>query len=139
MSRGETQVGRVALRAYEIAVAGLDPLEAWRTTLRETYAGDQLKNQVRHSCPKWAFSILCHEGQLMGVERGCCPQASNSSSGEYTLSALKQLRGNPSLAHERAQLKRQVFGKRGDANYRTPNGEVEVLVSLWNADLVRKD
>ena len=139
MPEAETKIGQIALRAYELATAGSPPLDAWLGSLRESYRGVQLENQVQHSCPKWAFSILCQEGHLNGIESGGCPEASQSSSARYAIEGLGLLQGDPSLAQDRRELRGRVFGKRGDAGYRRPNGETEVLVALWMAGAVRRD
>jgi hypothetical protein len=44
--------------------------------------------------------------------------------------ALERLQHQPSLALDKRELKRGVFGARGSATYRTPNQEVEVLLAL---------
>ncbi len=100
---------------------------------RRSYAGRQLETQTRHSCPKWAFSILCHEGHLKAIESGGCPKAETSSSAAYAIRGLRQLLKEPWLARNRRALKSRVFGDRGDPDHRTPNGEMEVLLALWKA------
>jgi hypothetical protein len=89
-----------------------------------------LASQIKHSCPKWAFSILCHEGHVEGVQPGGCPAAVGKRSAEFALDALERIRQQPSLADEKRELKRKVFGEPGATGYRTPNEEVEVLFAL---------
>jgi hypothetical protein len=138
-AKRETRPRRVVLRAQELAAGGRDPLEAWLASLHEAYAGAELSNQVQHTCPKWAFASLCQEGQVVGVQPGRCPKARDSSSAEYAMKALEHLRGDPSLATRPPRLKQIVFGKPDDTDYRRPNGEVEVLVTLWSAGLIRPE
>src|SRR5215212_5192235 len=93
----ETKIDRVAGLALARVMAGCSPDVAWVDTLRELYSAEAFANQVRHSCPKWAFSILCHECMIHGVRPGCCPAAEGLRSSAYTLTALDLLRADPSL------------------------------------------
>jgi hypothetical protein len=134
MAMAETKYERITSRARRRVMAGTDPGSAWQETLQELYRDEALTNQVKHSCPKWAFCILCHRGHVRGVRRGCCPAAEESSSAAYTLTAFELLRADPSLAANKGKLKRRVFGEKGAEGYRTPNDEVEVLLALRKAD-----
>jgi hypothetical protein len=126
----ETQYEKFTARALRLIRAGGRPNDAWLTTLSEIYPGDKLRSQEKHSCPKWAFSILCHSGHIKGVTLGCCPESEDKSSGSYILDALIHLLANPSLSMNKAELKRKVFGVKGQPGYRTPDGELEVLLCL---------
>ena len=132
----EAKSERLTLRALQKVQAGDTPADAWLETLKEHYPVEMLANQVKHSCPKWAFCILCHYGHVRGVKSGCCPKAEESSSAAYTLKALDVLRSDPSLARDKKELKRMVFGSPNTPEYRTPNDEVEVLLALWEADAI---
>lgn len=126
----ESKLEQVAASAWERAKAGTAPDEAWLEALASIYPTEKLANQVKHSCPKWAFSILCHEGLVVGVRRGSCPSALGRRSAEITMRALERLQHQPSLALDERELKRHVFGARGSVSYRAPNQEVEVLLTL---------
>ena len=126
----------ITSRALGRVAAGADPDVAWLETLRERYSEKMLPNQVKHSCPKWAFCILCHRGHVRGARSGCCPAAEKSRSASYPLRALEQLLVDPSLASNKPKLKRHVFGEPGYDGYRTPNDEIEVLLALWEADAI---
>jgi hypothetical protein len=118
-------------RAYSFAKAGIRPEEAWQKALEELYPqGEGLKNQEIHTCPKWAFCILCHKGELKEVKRGECPQAEGQPSAVYALETLKLLKADPSLADKPAKLREMVFGKKESQDYRTPNGEERVVLLL---------
>lgn len=121
---------RIVSHALRLVKAGARPNNAWLKALREIYPPRMLKNQEKHSCPKWAFSILCHNGYVNGVASDCCPESEGMSSASYTLKALSELTASPSLAANKAELKRRVFGVKGKPGYRTPSGEVEVLLCL---------
>jgi hypothetical protein len=76
---------------------------------------------------------------LTGVEPNSCPAALNTRSGQFTLDALTILRMDPLLAFQPSELKRLTFGERGSEGFRTPNGEVEVLLGLWNGRMMDRD
>jgi hypothetical protein len=130
---GEAKFEQITSSALRRVRAGGAPEDAWVETLRELYAPEGLESQVKHSCPKWAFCILCHAGHVRGVSPGRCPASEGSSSAAYTLRALSLLLADPSLATNKGDLKRKVFGEPGAPAYRTPNDEVEVLLALWSA------
>src|SRR5437764_11166814 len=102
----EAKFVEITSRALRRVEAGADPEAAWLETLRALYSQEALQNQVKHSCPKWAFCILCHCGHIRGVRPGCCSAAESSSSAAYTLRTVDLLLAEPSLASNKAELKR---------------------------------
>lgn len=126
----ESKYEQIVSHALGLVKAGVRPNDAWLKALKKIYPPRMLKNQEKHSCPKWAFSILCHSGYVHGITSGCCPESEGMSSASYTLKAVSELTVNPSLAANKAELKRRVFGVKGKPGYRTPNGEVEVLLCI---------
>lgn len=118
-------------RALRLVRAGSKPHFAWLEMLAETYPPEKLRGQVKHSCPKWAFSSLCHSGAIRGVAAGCCPESEGKKSARLVLNVLYELRMTPTLSTNKAELKRRVFGKKGMPGYRTPNDEVEVILCMW--------
>lgn len=133
-----TKLGRIALDAHSRAAAGVAPPDAWKEALRAVYSGRQLQNQLQHTCPKWAFSGLCQDGELTGVPAGRAPVALERESARYAREVLRALREEPGLAADKPMLKRRIFGKQGEDGYRTPNDEVEVVLALWDSGLVRE-
>src|SRR5438132_11674916 len=101
---GQAKFAGITSRALRRVAAGACPEDAWLETLKELYAAEMLASQVKHSCPKWAFCILCHGGHVKGVRRGCCPAAEGSSSAAYTLRAFDMLLSDPSLAANTTDL-----------------------------------
>jgi hypothetical protein len=129
----EGKFDRIIARALSRVREGSSPDVAWIATLRELYPAERVASQERHTCPKWAFCILCHRGHVCGVRPGCCPTAEGSASADFALAALDRLDSDPSLAENKRELKRLVFGEKGEEAYRTPNGEIEVVLALWDA------
>jgi hypothetical protein len=134
----ESKFERITSLALDRVVAGAAPEAAWLATLSELYPEEVLASQVKHSCPKWAFCILCHRGFVKGVRSGCCPAAEASSSAAYTLKAFELMVADQSLAANKAELKRRVFGEPGSPEFRKPNDEVEVLLALWDAKAIEQ-
>ena len=128
-----TKVARHAVRARELASSGSSPDAAWNQALAEVYSGEQLRNQLQHTCPKWAFAGLCNHGVVRGVPAGSCPAAADRRSGRYAVDALNAVRREASLLRDKRTLKARVFGRPGTADYRKPNDEVEVLLGLWES------
>jgi hypothetical protein len=128
-----TKIDQITSEALRRASEGVPPDAAWVQALEALYAPEKLANQVKHSCPKWAFSILCHEGHVVRVQPGTCPAAVGKRSAAFTLDAVEWVRRDPALVHDKRELKRRVFGEQGAPGYRKPNDEVEVLFSLLNS------
>jgi hypothetical protein len=129
----EAKFDRITAQATQRVRDGAAPNDAWVATLRELYAPEKVASQEKHTCPKWAFCILCNRGEVRHVQPGSCPAAESSSSAAYTLAALERLLADSSLADNKSELKRLVFGDQGTDGYRTPNDEVEVLLALWES------
>lgn len=123
--------GEIAVRAWSLAAhEGMSPPTAWVAAVGERYPIlHQRKNALQHTCPKCAFLGLCEDGLLRDIAPG---KYTTSVKGKrYALATVEQLRANPSLLSDKRELKAQVYGKR------TPNDEVDVVLSLWEQDLVR--
>ena len=135
----KTKIEDITERALAYVKNGKDPGTAWVEVLKEKYSDPrQLENEVKHSCPKWAFCILCQLGYVKDVSAGCCPDSVGSRSANFALEAYTLLCADPSLASDKKKLKQQVFGTKDDEGYRTPREEVEVLLALWSAGALVK-
>jgi hypothetical protein len=89
----------------------------------------QRRNALKHTCPKGAFLGLCERGLVRDIPPGEYTRSVSSS--EIAFAALQQLRADPSPIDEKAKLSKRVYGER------TPNDEVEVVLSLWKHELIR--
>jgi Family of unknown function (DUF6979) len=122
--------GDIAFRAYCLAKGGVTPPDAWRAALGERYTDPaQLKNAMRHTCPRGAFLGLCQAGLIEGIAARRYTGSVTSST--YALAAIELLRADPSLAADKPRLEARVFGER------TPNDEVEVVLTFWKKGLIR--
>jgi hypothetical protein len=126
----EGKIERVTLSALHHTRHGVRPDLAWVEGIREVYSADRTKSQLQHTCPKWAFSILCHRGLVAGVAAASCPAAEGKRSADFVLSAREMLLSDQTLANRKQDLKRRVFGLQGNPDYRSPNHEIEVLLLL---------
>lgn len=133
----EVKVEQVTSIAHRFAREGARPDLAWIEGIHEVYPADKVESQLQHTCPKWAFSILCHRGLVANVPGGGCHAAEGKRSADYVLTALKLLLSEPSLAGQKPELKRRVFGLPSAPYYRKPNQEVEVLLALIQAGAVQ--
>ena len=126
----EVKVEQVTSIAYRLARQGMRPDLAWIEGIYEVYPVDKVGSQLQHTCPKWAFSILCQRGLVADVASGGCPAAQGKLSADVVLTALKLLLSEPSLAGRKRDLKRSVFGLPSAPDYRQPNQEIEVPLAL---------
>jgi hypothetical protein len=101
------------------------------------YPPDKVESQLKHTCQKWAFGILCHRGFVANVARGNCPAAEGKRSADFVLMARELLLSEPSLASRKLDLRGRVFGVRGAPGFRTPNHEIEVLLALIHVGAVQ--
>jgi hypothetical protein len=133
----EVKIEHVTSIAYRLARQGGRPDLAWVEGIREVYPSDKVESQLQHTCPKWAFSILCHRGLVDHVAGGCCPAAEGKRSADFVLTARELLLSEPSLAGRKQDLKRRVFGLPSAPGFRKPNQEIEVLLALMQAGAVQ--
>ncbi len=119
----------IARRAFRLAsVDRALPPEAWRAALCSQYTDtNQLRNQIKHTCPRSAFLWLCQAGLLPGVPPRQYTRSVKSSG--YARTAVEQLMKDPSLTTDKARLETRVYGDR------TPNGEVDVVLAFWGREL----
>ncbi len=82
------------------------------------------------SCPKSTFLGLCEEGLVSGIPSGRYSRSKLNK--EYALKAVGFLQACPSLASDPPSLWAKVMA--GEA--KVPNGQMEVVVALWEADLL---
>jgi hypothetical protein len=137
MKANKTKIQQITSIAYALAKAGMRPDLAWTDGLREVYPSDKVKSQLQHTCPKWAFSALCHRGLVAGVAGGSCPAAERMRSAGFVLKAKELLLLEPSLARRKPELRQRVFGLPGSPDFRTPNDEIEVLLALIDEGAIR--
>lgn len=126
----KTPIERTTREAWVRAAAGVRPDTAWKQALEAVYPATMLRAQLQHTCPKWAFSILCHRGNVSKVAAGCCVDAEGMRSATFAEAAFNMLKQNRGLKNDKRRLKDAVFGAPDSPTYRKPNHEVEVILAL---------
>lgn len=105
------------------------PKDAWIIAVKKVFPSSQ-SAQVK-GCPRCTFLALCGSGAVRGVLKGNYSRSKKNK--EYALSALDMLRHEPHLAHTESLLWHRItYGKEI-----VPNHQMEVVISIWNAGLIR--
>lgn len=123
---GEVAVRAVGLVLWEPSVSAPD---AWAQAVERVFAHSPSSREK--SCPKSAFLGLCEEGVVVGVESGSYTRSRLNR--DYALRALEALRKDPTLAGDKNHLWRIATRGRDIQE----NSQMDVLVALWNAELLR--
>jgi len=79
-------------------------------------------------CPKGAFLGLCSQGLIRGIEPGT--YSKTTKNGEYAIRAVDILKRNRFLASQPEMLWKKIAGTK------THNHQLDVVVGLWEADLI---
>jgi hypothetical protein len=124
--------GVVAIKAVELLsmVEQSEPLTAWNTAASDVF-GEGTWAQ-RKGCPKNAFLGLCEEGLIRGVPKGNYTYRSDSLNKAYAVEAVELLRVNPELANDRNGLWEEVM----KGVKKSQNSQMDVVLALWNNDLI---
>lgn len=110
------------------ADASLAPREAWDSAAAELVReSDSARDK---GCPRGAFLGLCAAGVVKGV--GCRSLDDGGVNGDYAVRAYRALCANPALEDNQVELWRQACPGRGKKH----NGQMDVLVGLWQARLL---
>lgn len=122
--------GKAALLAVEKCTKSTnkDPVMAWKESVFEIYPSKPAARDK--GCPKGAFLGLCSEGLVSGIPRGNYTKSIKNS--EYAKRAVEILRNQPLLAKNSAAL----WLKIQDGDSITHNGQLDVVISLWEAGKV---
>jgi hypothetical protein len=123
--------GIAALRARELYIQGIRPCErAWRTAAAEVFA-DSPESIVK-SCPCGAFTGLCEAGMVRGIPPAASARAVIRKNASYAITAAHLLAADPRLADAGpTKLWRTVMEETGSSPSKRPNGQMDVVLSLW--------
>ena len=105
-----------------------DPTDAWSTAARKIFPESSALE--KKGCPKGAFLGLCKRGMVDGIPAG--QYSGTSKNGDYAVAAVEILRTNRFLTSQPQMLWKKVAG-----NAKTENGQMAVVIGLWEADLIR--
>ena len=104
------------------------PADAWETAAIEIF-GKGTSSQ-RKVCPKSTFLALCERGLIKGVLSGDYTNAEENK--EYAIKAIQILKNNPKQSFNANTLWGKVFGNMK----KSPNGQMDVVLTLWNEKLI---
>lgn len=121
---------QVAVLAAESIINGAeaDPVEAWLKSAKKVFPSSTALQ--KKGCPKGAFLGLCAKGMIDGVPPG--KYSNPSKNGEYAVTAVEILKGNRFLKSQPELLWKKAVG-----NTKTENGQMDVVIGLWEANLIR--
>ncbi|MGA2403387.1 MAG: hypothetical protein ABSG91_17055 [Syntrophobacteraceae bacterium] len=129
--------GEAAVRATKFCHDGLasSPKEAWEQAVREIFPKSPSLQQ--EAGPRCAYLGLCEDGFVYGIPEGNYyhSQKGQKKNKGYTLKVLSLLRQDPSRSINTEQKLWQEVMK---GEKKTPHSQMDVVLFLWNADLINK-
>jgi hypothetical protein len=108
----------------------LSPVEAWKEAVKKVFPNSN--SSQNKGCPKDTFLGLCEEGYITNINRGSYTKSKKNK--KYGLQAIKVLDKNPSMSKDEKALWDLIM----NGETKTPNHQMDVVCSLWNADLIKK-
>ena len=130
--------GKAAVKAVKRFVSGDagSPKGAWDKAIIEFYESKSCREK---GCPKAAFLGLCKEGMVRGIPAGS--YTSSQFNKAYAVEAVRILQGQSALSSGSKGLWDKVMlslKNKGliDKEGTSHNGQMDVVVSLWNASLI---
>ena len=121
--------GDAAIKAVRLVRSGSvkSPINAWKRATGEIF-GRGTSSQDK-GCPRDAFLGLCEEGIITGIPAGNYTRSIKNK--EYALKAVRLLKEEPEVTQ--TKLWDKVVEGKGIKH----NGQMDVVVSLWKAGLIK--
>jgi hypothetical protein len=121
---------QVAIAAAQSVREGsvVDPGKAWLLAAKKVFHSSAALQ--KKGCPKGGFLGLCMEGKIDGIPPG--KYSKPSKNGEYAVAAVNILKTNRFLTSQPELLWKKAVG-----NTKTENGQMDVVIGLWEANLIR--
>jgi len=121
--------GDAAIRAVGLVRSGSvkSPINAWKRDTGEIFS-EGTSSQDK-GCPRGAFLGLCEEGIITGIPAGNYTRSIKNK--EYALKAVRLLKEEPEVTQ--TELWDKVVEGKGIKH----NGQMDVVVSLWKAGLIK--
>jgi hypothetical protein len=129
--------GTTAVRAAELLRNGYASAdEAWREIAAEVFSN--APEAEKKVCPREAFFGLCEAGLIKGVLASTCRRVDTPSLNRgYSVAAARLLVAEGELATgSRSELWRRVMSASGADPGKKHNSQMDVVLALWNADLI---
>lgn len=115
--------------AHECVRNRLNPVTAWADTVQKQFP--EKKASREKGCPRGAFLGLCEKGFVRGVPPGDYLRRKPNLNAQYAVEALEFLWDKPSLANDAKELWQRI-----ESAPEAHNGQMDVVVALWEEDLV---
>jgi hypothetical protein len=107
------------------------PINAWEMAVAVIFPSS--RSSQAKSCPRSAFLGLCESGSITGIPTGrYCNSIQNK---KYALKGLALLKEKPVLSNDEKALWQHVMAEEDNVN-KTPNHQMDVVISIWNAGLI---
>jgi hypothetical protein len=128
--------GRAAVRAREILESGTSSMEsAWRHAAEEVFLN--APESRRKGCPRGAFLGLCAAGLVRGVAPAESDDLTERANASYAITAAHLLAADPTLVEQGpTKLWRRVMTEQGLDPSKQPNGQMDVVLTLWKSGLL---
>ncbi|MBD3351569.1 MAG: hypothetical protein GF364_08785 [Candidatus Lokiarchaeota archaeon] len=120
-----SKYGQVAIDAARAARKGASPVDAWKEAAHRMFPTQKASRDK--GCPKCAFLGLAEDGLIKGVPRGSYTNSADNK--RYAVNAVGQIRANANLLNDKRTLWKLVSG-----GAKQHNGQIDVVVDLWNND-----
>jgi hypothetical protein len=88
----------------------------------------------KNGSPKGAFLGLCEAGLVKGIPVGSYTKSIHNQAKAYALRAFALLSSDPALAGDRKTLWQKVM----DGKVKRHNGQMDVVLALWQHDLLQR-
>jgi len=123
--------GSAAVLAVEFLSIGMakTPMEAWDQAVAAYFPHSESAREK--SCPRSAFLGLCETGAVKHIPPG--DYTTSQKNKQYAVKALACLEKDESLRDDKNVLWSKVL----NGKPRKPNEQMDVVVSLWNANMLR--
>ncbi len=124
---------KAALKAVRLLTNGIakNPIDAWEKSTTEIF-GKGTSGQKK-PCPRNAFIGLCEDGLVKDIPPGQYTRSQKNKI--YALNAVKILKQNPELSSDKHSLWNAVLG----GKQITHNNQMDVVIALWNEELIIPD
>jgi len=117
--------GKAAVRAKQLVLQlAQSPEKAWESAIAEVTTSRSVRATY---CPKNAFLGLCEAGVIAGIPAGRYGAPVPNKNGQYALEAWRVLQSEPYLSDDKTALWARLNGPD------TQNGQMDVVVDLWNS------
>jgi hypothetical protein len=117
--------GRAAVLAKQLVMTSArSPEDAWEQAIAQATRSQSSREKP---CPRNAFLGICGADLIDGVSGNRCRSHAGSKNGRYAIAAWKLLQVDPGLKND----KKTLWGRLEGVIVRE-NGQMDVVVSLWN-------